>query len=96
MVKNQVIALKARKLISLTPTTIKKIYKLERLILTLNGHVNNAVYLEFALEGLDFNIRDLDQMQIIYKNEVKYGDDIKLHYKSDDQNYYFKLTSGTS
>lgn len=72
----------------------KKDIQIRKADIDLNGHVNNAVYLEFALEGLDFNIRDLDQMQIIYKNEVKYGDDIKLHYKSDDKNYYFKLTSG--
>ncbi len=57
--------------------------------LDINGHVNNTVYISWAMEGLDYNFRSshkLKTLDIYFKHEVKYGDDIISLVKMDEEN----------
>lgn len=57
--------------------------------LDLNGHVNNTVYITWALEALDYEFRSthkLKTLDIYYKHEVKYGEDILSSVKIDNEN----------
>ncbi len=47
--------------------------------LDMNGHVNNTVYMTWAMESLDYDFHikhTLKALDIYYKHEVKYGEDI--------------------
>ena len=55
----------------------------------MNGHVNNTVYITWAMEVLDFDFRSkhkLKTLDIYFKHEVKYGDDIISSVKIDREN----------
>ena len=57
--------------------------------LDMNGHVNNTVYITWAMETLDFDFRashKLKFLDIYFKHEVKYGDDILSAVKMDNEN----------
>lgn len=57
--------------------------------LDINNHVNNTVYVNWALEALDYEYRinnNLKALDIYYKHEVKYGDDIVSQVKYDREN----------
>lgn len=57
--------------------------------LDMNGHVNNTVYITWAMEALDFDFRakhKLKTLDIYFKHEVKYGDDIISAVKMDREN----------
>lgn len=57
--------------------------------LDMNGHVNNTVYITWAMEALDFDFRashKLKSLDIYFKHEVKYGDDILSTVKMDKEN----------
>ena len=57
--------------------------------LDMNGHVNNTVYITWAMEALDFEFRNnykLKTLDIYFKQEVKYGDDIISQVKIDKEN----------
>ncbi len=57
--------------------------------LDINGHVNNTVYVTWAMEALDYDFRskhNLKSLDIYFKHEVKYGDDIVTSVKIDYQN----------
>ncbi len=63
-------------------------YKIRRFDLDLNKHVHNLNYLNIAYELLPENIFDgeeLNNVEILYKRELKYGDIVKSYlYKEDD------------
>ena len=57
--------------------------------LDINNHVNNTVYITWALEALDFEFRkshNLKALDIYFKHEVSYGDDIvsQVKYNPED------------
>ena len=55
--------------------------------LDMNGHVNNTVYITWALEALDIDFRNshkIKALDIYYKHEVKYGEDVLSCVKSDE------------
>jgi len=55
-------------------------YKIRRFDLDINKHVHNTNYLNFAYEVLPFEIytgEELNNLEIYYKNEIKYGETIK-------------------
>lgn len=57
--------------------------------LDMNGHVNNTVYITWAMETLDFDFRashKLKFLDVYFKHEVKYGDDILSAVKMDSEN----------
>lgn len=57
--------------------------------LDMNGHVNNTVYISWVMEALDFEFRkrhSIKTMDIYYKHEVRYGEDILSLVKMDYEN----------
>lgn len=57
--------------------------------LDINNHVNNTVYVQWALEALDYDFRisnDLKALDIYFKHEVKYGEDVLSLVKYDYDN----------
>lgn len=59
----------------------------------INGHVNNAAYMEYAIEGLDSLDKNISSLQVVYKKEVKYGEKLTLHYSYDQEgDYYFMIS----
>jgi medium-chain acyl-[acyl-carrier-protein] hydrolase len=57
--------------------------------LDVNNHVNNTVYITWALEALNFDFRTshrLKTLDIYFKHEAKYGDEIKSQIKFSDDN----------
>lgn len=62
-------------------------YKVRRSDLDLNRHVHNLNYLDFAYEALPEKIwegKELNNVQITYKREIKLGDVIKIEYFRED------------
>lgn len=58
--------------------------------LDINNHVNNTVYITWAMETLDYNFRKthaVKAMDIYYKHDVKYGEPIlsQVYYDEDNQ-----------
>ena len=62
-------------------------YKIRRFDIDINKHVHNLNYLNFAYELLPFDVfmgDELNNLEITYKREIKYGETIKsyLYYEN--------------
>lgn len=81
--------LELQKLKSIESFDFEKVFHVRYDDLDMNGHVNNTVYINWAMEALDFNFRNnykLKTLDIYFKQEVKYGDDIISQVKIDKDN----------
>ncbi len=70
-------------------------YKIRRFDLDINKHVHNLNYLNFAYELLPddiFDGKELNNVEIAYKKELKYGQVIKsfLHYDNNEYTVVIK------
>lgn len=68
-----------RKLRSFDDFDSTKIFHVRYDDLDMNGHVNNTVYLAWAMEAVDYNFRNkykIKSIDIYYKHEAVYGEDI--------------------
>ena len=57
--------------------------------LDINNHVNNTVYITWALEALDCEYRkshNIKAMDIYFKHEIGYGEDVISQVKYDNEN----------
>ena len=57
--------------------------------LDINNHVNNTVYISWALEALDYKYRtthNISDLDIYFKHEISYGEDIISQVKYDYEN----------
>ncbi len=80
---------------SLEPIT-SDTYKIRRFDLDLNKHVHNLNYLNIAYELLPDDIYDGDELnnvEILYKRELKYGDTVKSYLYKDEDCYYIVIKS---
>ena len=71
--------LELKKLKSIESSDNEKLFHVRYDDLDLNGHVNNTVYITWAMEALDYEFRSkhkLKTLDIYFKHEVKYGEDI--------------------
>ncbi len=71
--------LELRKLKPIEASDSEKLFHVRYDDLDLNGHVNNTVYITWAMEALDYEFRSkhkLKTLDIYFKHEVKYGEDI--------------------
>ena len=71
-------------------------YKVRRFDLDLNKHVHNLNYLNIAYELLPEDIYDkeeLNNVEILYKKELKYGDVVKSYLFKDDNSYTIVMRS---
>jgi len=67
----------------------EKVFHVRYNDLDMNGHVNNTVYITWAMEALDYDFRTTNKLKtldIYFKHEVKYGDDIISQVKTDKEN----------
>ena len=65
-------------------------YTIQRRDIDTNGHVNNLHYIDFALETLDediYNENEFDNLEIIYKKEIKYKDNINCYYSFENDKH---------
>ncbi len=78
-----------RKIKPLDIPTSEKLFHVRYDDLDINGHVNNTVYITWAMEALDYDFRithKLKNLDIYFKHEVKYGEDIISQAKIDTEN----------
>ena len=71
-------------------------YKIRRFDLDLNKHVHNLNYLNIAYELLPEDVYDgseLNNVEILYKRELKYGDIVKSYLYNQDDSYIIVLKS---
>lgn len=71
-------------------------YKVRRFDLDLNKHVHNLNYLNIAYELLPEDVYDgkeLNNVEILYKKELKYGDVVKSYLYKDNDVYTIILKS---
>lgn len=71
-------------------------YKIRRFDLDINKHVHNLNYLNYAYELLPENIYDgkeLNNVEISFKKEIKYGDTIKSFLYIEDNIYTIVIKS---
>ena len=68
-----------RKLKSLAEWNREKTFHVRYEDLDMNGHVNNTIYISWAIEALDIeylNSHDIKNIDIYFKHEVRYGEDV--------------------
>lgn len=64
-------------------------YKVQKRDVDTNNHMNNIIYLDLVLEGLDDNfVQNISSIQIHYKTECKYNEEI-VFMQGDDGIYVF-------
>ncbi|MCM1339971.1 MAG: thioesterase [Muribaculaceae bacterium] len=81
--------LSLKKLKSLESVDNEKSFSVRFDDLDVNNHVNNTVYVSWALEALDFEFRKnsvIKSLDIYYKHEAKYGDDIISQVRYTNEN----------
>jgi len=68
----------------------KKDYYIQRRDIDINGHMNNLNYLDMAYEILPDDIyknKVFDNIRIIYKKEILYGDKVECYYEEQSNKY---------
>ena len=81
--------LQLQKLKSLSDWDLEKSFNVRYEDLDMNGHVNNTVYMTWAMEAVDFEFKKshpIKAIDIYYKHEAKYGEDIVSCIKADYEN----------
>lgn len=70
-------------------------YQIKRRDIDTNHHVNNLYYLDFAYDALpkDFLEVSFDNIEIIYKKQIKLNDTIKCFYVFDDNKHIVTIKS---
>jgi medium-chain acyl-[acyl-carrier-protein] hydrolase len=71
--------LSLNKLKSIDSVDFEKVFSVRYDDLDINKHVNNTVYVTWALEALDYDFRanyGLKSLDIYFKHEAKYGEDV--------------------
>lgn len=71
-------------------------YTTQRRDLDTNGHVNNLNYIDFALETIDediFNNTTFNNLEIVYKKEIKLKENIKCYYSFEDNKHIVTIKS---
>lgn len=69
-------------------------YTIQRRDIDTNGHVNNLHYIDFALETLDEVIyveNEFDNLEIIYKKEIKYLEKINCYYSFENNKHIITI-----
>lgn len=69
-------------------------YKIKKRDIDTNQHVNNLYYLDFAYDALPKELwdKDFNNIEVIYKRQIKLGDTIKCFYAYDKINEQHIIT----
>jgi acyl-ACP thioesterase len=71
-------------------------YTIQRRDIDTNGHVNNLHYIDYALETLDediYNNNSFDNLEVVYKKEIKLKESIKCYYSFEDNKHIVTIKS---
>lgn len=71
-------------------------YQVARRDIDINQHMHNLYYLDLAYEALPDEIytnNEFNQVEIMYKKEIKLGETIKLLYSCIEQNHFIVIKS---
>ena len=71
-------------------------YTIQRRDIDTNGHVNNLHYIDYALETLDedvYNNNSFDNLEVVYKKEIKLKENIKCYYSLEDNKHLVTIKS---
>jgi len=71
-------------------------YTIQRRDIDTNGHVNNLHYIDYALETLDediYNNNSFDNLEIVYKKEIKLKEGINCYYSFEDNKHIVTIKS---
>ena len=71
-------------------------YTTQRRDIDTNGHVNNLNYIDYALETLDediFNNITFNNLEIVYKKEIKLKENIKCYYSFEYNRHIITIKS---
>ena len=71
-------------------------YTVKRKDIDINKHMHNLNYLDLAYEALPeevYNLRPFDNVRIMYKKEIKYGDTVECKYTREDDKYVVVISS---
>ena len=71
-------------------------YTVKRKDIDINKHMHNLYYLDLAYEALPeevYNLRPFDNVRIMYKKEIKYGDTVLCKYTKKDDKYIVVIKS---
>ena len=71
-------------------------YTVSRKDIDMNLHMHNLYYLDLAYEAMPeevYNKRPFDEIKIMYKKEIKYGDNIKCHYANENNKHIIIIDS---
>ncbi len=63
------------------------LYKVQRKDIDVIGHMHNLYYLDLAYEALPdevYNKRPFDNIRVMYKKEIKFGETVKCKYAKDE------------
>ena len=69
-------------------------YTIQRRDIDTNGHVNNSYYIDFALEALDektYTQNEFNNLEVVYKKEIKYSDKIRCHYSFENNQHIITI-----
>lgn len=69
-------------------------YCVQRRDIDTNGHVNNLHYIDYAFETLDediFSNTIFNNLEIIYKKEIKYKENINCYYSFQDNKHIITI-----
>lgn len=72
------------------------IYQVKRKDIDVIGHMHNLYYLDIAYETLPEEIyhkRPFNEIQIMYKREIKLGDRVSCQYAYEDNNHFVVIQS---
>lgn len=74
------------------------VYRIERRDIDSNNHVNNLCYLDFAYQVLPEHIYEkeldcLNHVEIMYKKEIRAGDEVVFFYKEQDKKHIITIKS---
>ena len=71
-------------------------YTVKRKDIDINKHMHNLYYLDLAYEALPeevYNLRPFDNVRIMYKKEIKYGDTVECKYAKKDDKHIVVILS---
>lgn len=71
-------------------------FKITRNLIDINKHLHNIYYLDIAKEALPENIglsNELNNFEIMYKKEIKLGENVKAFYSKEDEYHYITIKS---
>ena len=71
-------------------------YKITKNMIDINNHLHNIYYMDIAKETIPENLalkNEFNKFEIMYKNEIKFGENVKAIYSKNDNEHYVAIKS---